>query len=658
MQTIVNRAFARISALRFWSMFWVWIAILAFTGWPASLARAQANVVGNGTPASCTAAALATAVAGGGEISFNCGSNPHTITLAAPLTITAPQTIIDGGGRITLQGNNSRLIDHYTTGLIGASRLELRNLTIIGGRASGGGTDESAVNGSGGAIRSYFAAANPAFTPTLVIDRVTFRDNQTTLTSVPAGRDAYDYGGGAIYSRGGAVIVTNSRFESNHANNGAGGAIHLLQSSLSVEDTVFVGNTAIGARPQDSFGGAISADGLGGANRRLRVVRCLFQDNQTYNSGGAIHANMYEDSSGLEVIDSSFLNNAVIGGSRGQGGAIGGGGSSIGSGTGNPSVLISGSLFHTNRARRTPGADGNPREDGAGGAVAFPQQVALRIINSTFVANRAEGDGFNANGGALYVLNNRPAPFIIETSTFANNYAGWVGGAISHSGNGSVSNSLFAYNTAGNGGNGWNIQQHCSRELTHDGRSLQYPPRLTGGNFWNDVTCFAGKSAPNQTNDPQFRDPMLRALANNGGPSQTMAIPADSPARDAGAACPAADQRGVARPQLNACDLGAFELQVPLVATPPIVARNQPSLALLLYGVDFTAATQALVNGQPRSTSFINGQTLRVSLTPADVADVGLLTISLSGPGSIVGTAQVRVAALVSHVYIPLALRP
>lgn len=655
MQTIVNRVVARIIAQRFWSILWVWIAILAFTGWPASPARAQAKVVGNGTPASCTAAALAAAVAGGGEISFNCGSNPHTITLASPLIITAPQTIIDGGGRIILQGNNSRLIDHYTTGLIGASRLELRNLTIIGGRASGGGTDASAVNGSGGAIRSYFAAANPAFTPTLVIDRVTFRDNQTTLTSVPAGRNAYDYGGGAIYSRGGAVIVTNSRFESNHANNGAGGAIHLLQSSLSVEDTVFVGNTAIGARPQDSFGGAISADGLGGANRRLRVVRCLFQDNQAYNSGGAIHANMYEDSSGLEVIDSSFINNAVVGGSRGQGGAIGGGGSEIGPGTGNPSVLISGSLFHANRARRTPGADGNSREDGSGGAVAFPQQVALRIVNSTFVANRAEGDGANANGGALYVLNNRPAPFIIKTSTFANNYAGWEGGAISHSGNGEVSNSLFAYNTSGNS---WNIKQHCSRELTHDGRSLQYPPRLTGGNFGNDVTCFAGKSAPSQTNDPQFRDPMLRALANNGGPTLTMAIPAESPARDAGAACPATDQRGVARPQLNACDLGAFELQVPLVATPPIVARNQPSPALLLYGVDFTAATQALVNGQPRSTVFINSQTLRVALTPADVADTGLLTISLSGPGSVVGTAQVRVATLVSHVYIPLALRP
>ncbi|WP_322512650.1 choice-of-anchor Q domain-containing protein [Chloroflexus sp.] len=637
---------------------WVLLAVMTLTGWPALPASAQPKVVGNGTPASCTAAALAAAVAGGGEISFNCGPNPHTITLTSPLTITAPQTIIDGGGLITLQGNNSRIIDHFTTGLIGASRLEVRNLTITGGRAIGGGTDESAVNGSGGAIRSYFAAANPAFTPTLVIDRVIFRDNQTTLTSVPPGRDAYDYGGGAIYSRGGAVIVTNSRFEGNHANNGAGGAIHLLQSSLLAEDTVFLGNTAIGARPQDSFGGAISADGLGGANRRLRVVRCLFQNNQTYNSGGAIHANMYEDSSGLEVIDSSFINNAVIGGSRGQGGAIGGGGTAIGTGTGNPSVLISGSLFHANSARRTPGADGNSREDGSGGAVAFPQQVNLRIVNSTFVANRAEGTGFNANGGALYVLNNRSTPFVIETSTFANNYAGWVGGAISHSGNGSVSNSLFAYNTAGNGGNDWNIQQHCSRELTHDGRSLQYPPRLTGANFWNDVTCFAGKSAPNQTGDPQFRDPLLQPLANNGGPTQTMAIPANSPARDAGAACPALDQRGVTRPQLNACDLGAFELKVTLMAAPPLLARNQPPPALLLYGVDFTTATQAIVNGQSRPTTFINNRTLRVALALSDVADLGFLTISLSGPGSAVGTVQVLVVDTVYTAYTPLILRP
>jgi len=57
-------------------------------------------------------------------------------------------------------------------------------------------------------------------------------------------------------------------------------------------------------------------------------------------------------------------------------------------------------------------------------------------------------------------------------------------------------------------------------------------------------------------------DPLIGALADNGGPTETRALLAGSPAIDAGDAegCPKADQRGVARPQGAACDIGAFEL--------------------------------------------------------------------------------------------------
>jgi hypothetical protein len=189
--------------------------------------------------------------------------------------------------------------------------------------------------------------------------------------------------------------------------------------------------------------------------------------------------------------------------------------------------------------------------------------------------------------------------------------------------------------------------------LTHDGRSLQYPPRLTGASFWNDVTCFAGKSAPSQTGDIQFRDPLLKPLAAYGGLTMTMAIPADSPARDAGSGCPPTDQRGVARPQLNACDLGAFELQVFLVATPSLLARNQLPPPLILHGVDFSNATQAFIDGQPRSTTFLDSQRLRLTLTMTDVADLGPLTVTLSGPGSAVGSTQVQVVEAVYSIYVP-----
>src|SRR5215213_8951865 len=40
-----------------------------------------AGTVGTGSPASCTEAALDTALAGGGLVTFNCGSSPVQITL-------------------------------------------------------------------------------------------------------------------------------------------------------------------------------------------------------------------------------------------------------------------------------------------------------------------------------------------------------------------------------------------------------------------------------------------------------------------------------------------------------------------------------------------------------------------------------------------------
>jgi len=55
-------------------------------------------------------------------------------------------------------------------------------------------------------------------------------------------------------------------------------------------------------------------------------------------------------------------------------------------------------------------------------------------------------------------------------------------------------------------------------------------------------------------------DPQLGPLAANGGFSPTHLLQAGSPAIDAGACVIATDERGVARPQGVACDLGAVEV--------------------------------------------------------------------------------------------------
>jgi hypothetical protein len=625
--------------------------MLLMFGFSPRSGAAQSKVVGNGAPESCTQGVLEAVLNGGGTITFNCGG-AATIVIGSRISITAAETIIDGGGAITLQGANSRMFLHESDQV--QSRLTLRNITLQGGLARGEG-----VAANGAVVESNDRSAMQDKPPILTLDNATITGNRTETTHVPGSLQAYDFGG-AIYARAALVIVRASSFTNNASANGSGGAIHILQSGLSISDSVFRNNSAIGARPEDSLGGAIYIDGLGGPEGRFVVERSTFEGNQAYNSGGAIYVNMYENTTGATIRRSSFRNNAVVGGTRAQGGAIGGGGTGNGD-RGNPSITISESLFAANTVRRTAGAGGNEREDGSGGALAFPQRARIAISNSTFVGNRAAGTGGNANGGALYVVNNSD-PFTIESSTFADNHAGWVGGAIStrpigEAPGGSVRNTLFVNNTADNGPNDWNIQQHCSSELAHDGRSLQFPPRLTGGNFWNDVTCFAGKSAPNQTSDPQFRDPQLQPLADNGGQTLTMAINRESLAFNAGEDCPPIDQRGVARPQGDACDLGAYELVLGLSAAPSLLAVAGVTRDVTIFGFGFTPDSIAQVNGTARATVFIDEGVLRVALLPTDVAVPAELTLSIRGPGSNLGTTTVRVVAAVNLVYVPLLRR-
>jgi len=66
-------------------------------------------------------------------------------------------------------------------------------------------------------------------------------------------------------------------------------------------------------------------------------------------------------------------------------------------------------------------------------------------------------------------------------------------------------------------------------------------------------------------------DPKLGELADNGGPTQTMALQSGSAAIDfvptTGASCQPVDQRGVTRPHGGACDAGAYERAGPDATT-------------------------------------------------------------------------------------------
>jgi hypothetical protein len=92
-----------------------------------------------------------------------------------------------------------------------------------------------------------------------------------------------------------------------------------------------------------------------------------------------------------------------------------------------------------------------------------------------------------------------------------------------------------------------------------------------GYNFSDDESC-AFASPTSNVKTPN--DPVLGALANNGGPTKTLLPQAGSPLLDVipPAVCGATvDQRGVSRPQGAGCDIGAVEVEVAPTPAPAAV---------------------------------------------------------------------------------------
>jgi len=522
------------------------VSVLCFLG-SAGRAGAADAVVGTGSPASCNEAALNAAVAsvnsGGGTMTFNCGG-AATINITSEKQFNAQGAVyaIDGGGLVTISGQNvTRIIFHRR------GTLYVRNITLRNGRAQG--TDD---NASGGAIRSDDVPG-----PALGLTNVVFQNNFTNLTGVLIpGFSPFDYGGGAVFSRLGFLQVTNCTFTGNTANNSSGGAIHARSSTIDIAGSTFTSNASNGG----GFGGAIFTDGLSpsGSNGTLRIASSSFTSNSAFNIGGAFYHYMYQGINESVTLDRVTYSNNVVNNNIGTTfvppNQVFGGAGMIDQG----SATVLNSTFSGNTATK-------PGGDGSGGGIAFSNNESVTVVNSTVSGNRAEGTGANASGGGVLVCGNAQ-PIQIRGSTIASNFAGWAGGGILSCGSGVLSNTVVAYNTAAVFGS------QCSAELANGGGVLHYPAPA-GGN----PSCAAGAI---------MADPLLQPLASNGGPTQTRALAAGSAAIDAGSngACPATDQRGWPRPLDGdgsggaVCDLGAFERLATLFADVP---QNHPQRAYI-----------------------------------------------------------------------------
>lgn len=209
------------------------------------------QIVGTGSPESCTGEAFIAAVARGGVIRFDCGPDPVTITLARPAKVfndASDDVVIDGGGTVTLSGGGTTRIlymntcdpdQHWTT-----------------------------------------SHCDNQETPRLTVQNVTFAHGNSK------NEDEYD-GGGAIYVRGGRFKIINSRFFNNECADvgpDVGGAAVRVFSQyqglpVHVVSSTFGGAEGLGNRC--SNGGGISSIEVSWS-----IYNSLFSHNEAVGDGG------------------------------------------------------------------------------------------------------------------------------------------------------------------------------------------------------------------------------------------------------------------------------------------------------------------------------------------------------------------------------------
>ena len=311
-----------------------------------------------------------------------------------------------------------------------------------------------------------------------------------------------------------------------------------------------------------------------------------------------------------------------------------------------------------------------------GGGIKNYNSGTLTVSNSTISDNSATGDGggiFNESYGTLTISN----------STISDNSATGDGGGIENESTLTVANSTIAYNTVSSGGFGGGLDADASTATlnntivalntsgtgsgaTPDDIAQQYAGVVSPSSAYNLVGTGGSGGLTNGVDGNQVgvASPEIGALAENGGPTQTIALLPGSPAIDAGSNALAVDpstgqplttdQRGTgfARIFNGTVDIGAYEVQPYLVVTtqPPANVTAGTAFGLTVTVEDRSGAVDASFSGTVTLTLATNpsgatlGGTLSVPVRSGVAAFTGL-TLDNVGTGY---TLQVSSSGLTS----------
>lgn len=285
-------------------------------------------------------------------------------------------------------------------------------------------------------------------------------------------------------------------------------------------------------------GGSIATNGS------LTLSQCTFNNNQAGDTladdvtisgggGGAIHAS--ESSALLNIDESAFSNNATGLGSANTNFQSGAGGALSLRGA---STIIRNSLFDSNDSLAF-----DATSSGASGVGA-----AWTLFSDTLVS---ENNTFSNNGNrsSQSVVFSNSAPGTVNYSfaheTFTAPPGDFLRIFINSSSTVKFDASIFSSDRG--------VSVFCSsgNDVFGEDNLVDSPSNFssTACNFQDGVDNNRVDASPNDN---------LAPLADNGGPTLTHALLAESIALDGTTICPATDQRGVARSQ-DVCDIGAFE---------------------------------------------------------------------------------------------------
>ncbi|MCA9381685.1 hypothetical protein KC678_05445 [Candidatus Dojkabacteria bacterium] len=359
-----------------------------------------------------------------------------------------------------------------------------------------------------------------------------------------------------VVTEGAQVVLTKS--VTIQGATGPGTDIIQDATSLGLADNrLFFVNTAnLNLTFQDltvRYGKEAAQDGgcfnIGGNNTNVTFDNVVIEDCQGNSQAGAIQASSIGQ---VTITDSTIQNNTSVS----YGGAI----YAV-----NTDLVITNSTF-----------DGNTATAFTGGAVFFRSilsEANTMTVTGSLFSNNVTG---SAAGGIMYQVDDDDTG-TITNSTFSGNQSLNGSGLYMDTDTGTTADLTVNFVTFADNNNstiylsdgGANPNLIINNSIL-DCLGTCY--NSSGGSTVTRIYSLASDATMSATGTGNLNstDPLLSALADNGGPTQTHAIDSTSPAYEAAnnTGAPISDQRGKGR--FNTYEMGAFEVQDPFLISPAI----------------------------------------------------------------------------------------